>query len=204
MVILRKKQAPFQTTLAQCERRRWHGRQLDEHSLFTGRAASGRGLTHDICRGGAFETQEDPTTPASPTVVVGLETLDAFFSEMELLYGKVNTGNGPTASSQCQENAPPSIHLSLMDSVSAAQATIATSKHSLKTKPEAKKLSSLERTQKQKAMAQQEIWVMVQQIKRIRRERDDKLGLIYTKHWKPIIQHEVHRKEIVNAQQLRL
>lgn len=71
-------------------------------------------------------------------------------------------------------------------------------------KPKKKKLSSLERTRRSKALLQQEILHMQKQIKHIRREHCERLTRVHAKRWKPIIQHELDQTEILKAEQLKL
>lgn len=126
--------------------------------------------------------------PKTPTGMLDMESLDAFLSEMDSL-------------SDNEEGLAKRYKPLRMAPVDAAAATSGFMQPNAKKK---KKLSTLQRTRREKALLLDEIGSMEQQLERMRREHCEKIAPIYAKRWQPVIMEEERRRTEQEAEQLRL
>lgn len=143
--------------------------------------------------------------PKSPVVTVGLDTLSTFLSEMEQLDDDGLLAVLPqheTASSASWK-----LVLDLEDPAAAlaaaAGASVAMENRNLKTMSKKKKMSSSQRTKRDKLALEDTISQLETEIKRISAEYKKQLAPINDR-WKPIIRHELYQMERVTATQRRL
>lgn len=138
---------------------------------------------------------------ASPIVAVDLNTLYAFLSEMEKLDDDAE-GETSAPVQKPDSTTPGRLNQDLL--TAQATASVAMEENNHTPEPKKKKLSTLDRTRREKAALRQEIELMEHQIQQIQREHHDRLSQLYAKRWGPVIQHELHRKETLEAEQFEL
>lgn len=152
--------------------------------------------------------------PKSPMMAIGMDTLSVFLREMEQLDASIDAEAVLSTPPQAQAHTPSKtdreLHLDLLDPAAAhaaaVGASIAIENRDLKEKKQTqkkKKLSSSQRTKRDKSALEETISQLEKEVKRISAGHKKRIAPIHDR-WKPIIRHELYKMQRVEATQRRL